>query len=142
MPAQADVPVLADMPVQVDVHALTDIPSQFAACGQRDMPTRGDYEAVAKCIRSASARSSTCLVEKSHHSFTTELAKELSSPQHALEVAGAAVEVLVSVVATYEVASDVSVLSEAAPATSEPDIAIVTGLGTGAIPSPPVRCLE
>lgn len=134
------------MPAQADVHALADVPSQSTAHDRSDVPTRGDYEAVAKRTRLASARSSTCLVKKSCHCLTTKLAKELSSPRRALEVAGAAAEVLVPIVATHEVVSNVATLvavtpeivSKAAPITFELDVVILTNLGISAIPLPSV----
>lgn len=97
-----------------------------------------------------SAHSSTRLVKKPRRSFTTELAKELSSPLSALKVAGVAAEIPVPMVATHEVTSDVSTpiavtpetISEVVSVTSEPDIIIVTSLGTGVIPSPSVMVRE
>lgn len=143
MPAQTDIPILADVTAQADMCTLADVPSQFVAHGRRDVPTQGDYEAVAKYTRSTSTRSSTRPVYKPRHSPTIKLAKELLSTQRSLEVARAAAKIPVAAVTTHEVVFDVLApmavtpvtFSEAALVTSEPNVVIVTGLGTGAIPS-------
>lgn len=64
------------------------------------------------------------------------MAKELPSPQHALEVVGVVVQLSEPVVVTQEIASD------NAPATSDPEVVIVIDEGTNAITSPLVMMLE
>lgn len=79
MPVQIDILPSIDVPTQANV--CTPVPSQPTAfLDPRDVPARGDYEAVAKCTRSVSSHSFARLVKISRHSLTNELAKELSSP--------------------------------------------------------------
>lgn len=105
------------MPVQTDVCTPANVPSQSIVRGQRDAHARRDYEVVVKHTTSVSARSSTCPIKKHRRSFTTELAKELSSRQHALEVDRVAAEVPMPVVAAHEIASDVVVPITVTPKT-------------------------
>lgn len=120
------------MSTQADVPAQVDMSSRVDARGRRDVHTQGDYEAVAKCTRSASTHSSIRLVKKPHHSLMTKLAKKLPSSQCTLEVLGVATKISEPVAATQEATSKVAL------AISEPTVIIVIGEGTSAIPSPPV----
>lgn len=104
------------------------------------MPIRGDYEVVAKRTRLAGSHGYTRLVKKYHLSLTTELAKELTSPQRASEVARGATEipalvvtndkaapiVAVFVASTHEVASNVAMptaaIHEVAPDVAHADV--------------------
>lgn len=83
------------------------MPPRVDASAQRDASARGDYKVVAKHTRSTRARGSTCPTKKPCCSLTTELAKELPSPQQALEAARVAADVSEPITATQETTSKV-----------------------------------
>lgn len=79
--AQVDVLAQTVVPVQVNELAQAFVLSQADALPRANEPARGDYEAMAKRTRVASAQDYVHPAKKPRHSLMIKLARELPSPK-------------------------------------------------------------